>query len=70
MVEPERPQVTRRMRFACWVSKATHAHKHIILDLLSDSDVSRSVTLCTMDSVVLANNCTEYEARKTLFVHP
>jgi hypothetical protein len=32
-VQPDRPQttITRRMRFACWITKATDTHsKHII----------------------------------------
>ena len=26
MVVPDRPQIIRRMRFACWVTKALHTH--------------------------------------------
>jgi hypothetical protein len=28
MVEPERPQRIWRMRFACWINKATRTHTH------------------------------------------
>ena len=29
IIEPDRPQmITRRMRIACWVPKATHTHTH------------------------------------------
>jgi hypothetical protein len=29
MAEPERPQITtRRLRFACWISKDTHTYLH------------------------------------------
>ena len=32
MVEPDRPQMTiRRMRFACWVTKATDTHSEYII---------------------------------------
>jgi hypothetical protein len=32
MVEPVRPQMTWRMRFACWVPKATNTHwEYVIL---------------------------------------
>ena len=33
IVEPHRPQMTiRRMRFVCWVTKATNTHsEHVIL---------------------------------------
>jgi hypothetical protein len=33
MLEPERPHMTiRRMRFACWIPKATHIHiEYVIL---------------------------------------
>jgi hypothetical protein len=31
-VEPDRPQtITRRMRFACWITKATHTEYVIII---------------------------------------
>jgi hypothetical protein len=31
MVEPDRPQMTRRMRVACWIAKATDTHLEYVL---------------------------------------
>jgi hypothetical protein len=28
MEEPDRPKMTRHMRIACWITKATHTHTH------------------------------------------
>jgi len=34
MVEPERSQMTIwRMRFACWITKATYAHLEYVADI-------------------------------------
>ena len=35
MVKPETPQMTiRRMRFACWITKATHTHANMYCSLV------------------------------------
>ena len=31
MVGPERPQMLRRMRFACWITKATNTYSEYVI---------------------------------------
>jgi hypothetical protein len=51
MVEPDRPQVTiRRMRFACWTTKATHTHTHTehLINIASSRTMVTRMRLCIM----------------------
>jgi hypothetical protein len=39
MVQPDRPQMTIwRMRFACWITKATDTHSEYVILLFHDNN--------------------------------
>jgi hypothetical protein len=48
MVQPNRPQITiRRMRIACWITKATHTPSGYVIQLLFHyKNVSTNVSQC------------------------
>jgi hypothetical protein len=47
MVKPGRPQMTiRRMRFACWITKATDAHSEYVILLLHGNNGYMNATQC------------------------